>query len=277
MSTITIAGKLVDTSKTPILIAGPCVLEREEDALRVAKEVKALAEKRGFFYLFKSSYLKDNRSSIHSYTGPGMEEGLKSLRAVREQVGVPVLTDIHSAGEAEPVAQVCDVLQIPAFLSRQTSLIVAASRTGKALNIKKGQFLAPQDMRNVVEKARASGAEDVMITERGTSFGYHNLVVDFAGFPVMREIGVPLILDVTHSLQLPGALGDKSGGRPAFARFLARAGVAAGCDGLFIETHFAPLTCQCDAEAMLPLGELPRLLDETSKLFEVIREFDTPS
>jgi len=273
MSTITIAGNPVDTTKTPILIAGPCVLENEDDALRIAQEVSKLASRYGFFYIFKSSYLKDNRSSVNSYTGPGLEEGLKSLEKIRKEAGVPVLTDVHCREEIGPVAEVCDVLQIPAFLSRQTRLILAAAESGKALNIKKGQFLAPDDMGNVIEKARAGGADDIMITERGTSFGYHNLVVDFTGFPLMKELGVPVVLDATHSLQLPGAMGDRSGGRPAYARFLSRAAAAAGVDGFFIETHFQPLTCRCDAEVMLPLSELPGLLEETSRVFEAVRNF----
>jgi len=274
MSIITIAGNSVDSKKTPILIAGPCVLEDEDDALRIAQEVRELASTHGFFYIFKSSYLKDNRSSVDSYTGPGLEKGLKSLERIKREAGVPILSDVHCREEIEPAAEVCDVLQIPAFLSRQTRLIVAAASSGRALNIKKGQFLAPEDMANAVEKARAGGAKDIMITERGTSFGYHNLVVDFTGFPTMRSFGVPVILDATHSLQLPGALGKSSGGRPEYARYLARAAAAAGVDGFFIETHFQPLSCQCDAEVMLPLSELPQLLDETARIFETVRGFE---
>lgn len=274
MSTITIAGNIVDTSRTPILIAGPCVLENESDSLRIANELSALASRYGFFYIFKSSYLKDNRSSVESYTGPGLEKGLKSLDKIKRETHVPVLTDVHCREEIDHVAEVCDVIQIPAFLSRQTRLIMAAAAKGRALNIKKGQFLAPDDMRNVVEKARKGGAENIMLTERGSSFGYHNLVVDFAGFPLMKELGVPVILDSTHSLQLPGAMGSHSGGRPSYARFLARAAAAAGADGLFIETHFAPLSCLCDAEVMLPLSELPRLLEEAARIFDTVRGFE---
>ena len=274
MEKIDIAGQIVSLHKTPLLIAGPCVLEDVEDAIRVGTECAAIAEREGFFYIFKSSYLKDNRSSINSYTGPGLEKGLEMLARVRSETGAPLLTDIHSAGEAAPVAEVCDVLQIPAFLSRQTSLVAAAASTGKVLNLKKGQFLSPEEMHLAVEKARRNGAGGVMVTERGTFFGYHNLVVDFTAFPRMRDLEVPMIFDTTHSLQLPGRLGNRSGGRPGLARYLARAAAAAGCDGLFVETHFEPMTCECDAEVMLPLDELPRLLEETGRLFELVRGFE---
>ena len=274
MEKIDIAGQIVSLHKTPLLIAGPCVLEDVEDAIRVGTECAAIAEREGFFYIFKSSYLKDNRSSISSYTGPGLEKGLEMLARVRSETGAPLLTDIHSAGEAAPVAEVCDVLQIPAFLSRQTSLVAAAASTGKVLNLKKGQFLSPEEMHLAVEKARRNGAGGVMVTERGTFFGYHNLVVDFTAFPRMRDLEVPMIFDTTHSLQLPGRLGNRSGGRPGLARYLARAAAAAGCDGLFVETHFEPMTCECDAEVMLPLDELPRLLEETGRLFELVRGFE---
>nr|MCK4350323.1 3-deoxy-8-phosphooctulonate synthase [Candidatus Krumholzibacteria bacterium] len=223
MKQLNIAGQVVSPHKTPLLIAGPCVLEDVEDAIRVGTECARIAEKEGFFYIFKSSYLKDNRSSINSYTGPGIEKGLEMLERIRSETGVPLLTDIHSAGEAAPAAEVCDVLQIPAFLSRQTSLVAAAASTGKVLNLKKGQFLSPEEMYLAVEKARRNGAGGVMVTERGTFFGYHNLVVDFTSFPRMRDLDTPMIFDATHSLQLPGRLGNRSGGRPGLARHLARA------------------------------------------------------
>jgi 2-dehydro-3-deoxyphosphooctonate aldolase (KDO 8-P synthase) len=274
MDQFNVAGQVVSPRKTPLLIAGPCVLEDVEDAIRIGIECAKIAEKEGFFYIFKSSYLKDNRSSIVSYTGPGLENGLEMLERIGKETGAPLLTDIHSVAEAAPVAEVCDVLQIPAFLSRQTSLITAAASTGKALNLKKGQFLSPEEMYLAVEKARRNGAGGVMVTERGTFFGYHNLVVDFTSFPRMRDLDTPMIFDATHSLQLPGRLGNRSGGRPGLARFLARAAAAAGCDGLFVETHFEPMTCECDAEVMLPLDDLPRLLEETGRLFELISGFD---
>jgi 2-dehydro-3-deoxyphosphooctonate aldolase (KDO 8-P synthase) len=266
MISLTIAGRIFDPKKEPLLVAGPCVLEKEEDALRIAMECGELAAKHGFFYAFKSSYLKDNRSSISSYTGPGIERGLEMLAHIREHGGMPVLTDIHSAQEAGPAADVCDILQIPAFLSRQTSLILAASGTGKIVNLKKGQFLSPEEMGNAVEKARSGGASGVIVTERGSMFGYNNLVVDMTSFSRMKSFDVPVIFDATHSLQLPGGLGDCSGGRPQYAALLSRAAVAAGADGLFIETHPEPLGCSCDAEVMLPLDKLDELLAGVSRI-----------
>lgn len=273
MSILKIGKDTIDTRSLPVLIAGPCALEDADDAVRIAEEVAKLADRLHFYYIFKGSYLKDNRSSVDSYTGPGLEEGLKTLARVKEEVQVPVLTDVHCREEVSPVAEVCDVLQIPAFLSRQTRLIMAAAATGRTVNIKKGQFLAPEDMKNVVEKAKRGGAGSIMLTERGSSFGYHNLVVDFTGFPRMSDLGAALILDVTHSLQLPGALGDRSGGRPELGRYLARAGAAVGVDGLFIETHFEPLGCRSDAEAMIKLSEMPKILEEAAKIFEIVRGF----
>jgi len=274
MDALRIAGHTVTPGKTPILIAGPCVLENFDDALRVARECAEAAAHEGFFYIFKSSYLKDNRSSIDSYTGPGLERGLEMLARIGAKAKVPLLTDVHCRDEVPKVADVVDVIQIPAFLARQTRLIVAAAKTGKVVNLKKSQMLSPEEMVNSVEKARFAGAGGIMVTERGTSFGYNNLVVDFTAFPRMRPFGVPLIFDATHSLQLPGGLGKKSGGRPEYVATLARAAAAAGCDGLFIETHLAPLSCKCDAEAMLPLKDLPRLLKELAALFKLVRGFE---
>ena len=274
MDALRIAGRTVTSAKTPILIAGPCVLENLDDALRVAKECAEAAAREGFFYIFKSSYLKDNRSSIGSYAGPGLDKGLEMLATIGAKAKVPLLTDVHCREEIPKAAGVVDVIQIPAFLVRQTRLVAAAAKTGKVINLKKSQMLSPEEMANAVEKARASGAGGVMVTERGTFFGYNNLIVDFTAFPRMRPFGVPLIFDATHSLQLPGGLGTKSGGRPEYVSTLARAAVAAGCDGLFIETHFAPLSCKCDAEAMLPLADLPKLLKELAALFKLVRGFE---
>jgi 2-dehydro-3-deoxyphosphooctonate aldolase (KDO 8-P synthase) len=273
MDTIRIAGATVTPGKTPILIAGPCVLENFDDALRVAAECASAAEREGFFYIFKSSYLKDNRSAIDSYTGPGLEKGLEMLAAIKAKTNVPLLTDVHCREEIPKAKDVVDVIQIPAFLVRQTRLIVAAAKTGRALNLKKSQMLSPEEMGNAVEKARIAGAKGIMITERGTFFGYNNLVVDFTAFPRMRQFEVPLIFDATHSLQLPGGLGKRSGGRPEYVATLARAAVAAGCAGIFVETHFAPLSCKCDAEAMLPLERLPVLLGELAKLWRLVKTF----
>ena len=273
MDALRIGGRTAEPGKTPILIAGPCVLENLDEALRVAHECAEAAGREGYFYIFKSSYLKDNRSSIDSYTGPGLDKGLDMLATIKAKVKVPLLTDVHCREEIPKAAEVVDVLQIPAFLVRQTRLVVAAAKTGKVINLKKSQMLSPEEMGNAVEKARIAGARGTMITERGTFFGYHNLVVDFTAFPRMRQFGVPLIFDATHSLQLPGGLGTKSGGRPEYVAALARAAVAAGCDGLFIETHFAPRSCKCDAETMLPLGDLHRLLNELSRIFQLVRSF----
>ncbi|MCK4237235.1 MAG: 3-deoxy-8-phosphooctulonate synthase [Candidatus Krumholzibacteria bacterium] len=273
MEPLKIGGRTLSFSETPLLIAGPCVLEDEGDAVRIARECAEAAAREGFFYIFKSSYLKDNRSSIDSYTGPGLERGLEILRRIRDEIDVPVLTDVHCRDEIPSVAGVCDVIQIPAFLARQTRLVVSAAGTGKVLNLKKAQFLSPEEMGLVVEKARRGGAGGVMVTERGTFFGYRNLVVDFTSFEIMRSFGAPLIFDATHSLQFPGGLGNRSGGRPEYSAVLARAAVAAGCDGLFIETHLEPLSCRCDAEVMLPLERLPELLGEAAELYRLVRSF----
>jgi len=274
MDSILIGGREFIPRSKPLLIAGPCTIEDEDDAVRIAEECRRAAEDNGFFYIFKGSYFKDNRSSFDSYRGPGIESGLRALSRVSSRVDVPVLTDVHCREEVEPVAEVCDLIQIPAFLCRQTRLIIKAAGTGKVLNLKKGQFLSPEEMGLAVEKARRAGASGVLVTERGTSFGYNNLVVDMTSFSRMRELDVPLIFDSTHSLQLPGKLGDRTGGRPQYVPSLARAAVAAGCDGLFIETHPDPLSCSCDAEVMLPLDRLPGLLAEISELFELIDSFN---
>lgn len=271
MESLEIAGRIYDPGKQPLLIAGPCVLEDEGDAMRVARRCAEAAEKAGFFYIFKSSYLKDNRSSADSYTGPGLEEGLRILRRVSGELKVPVLTDVHCREEVGPAAEVCDVLQIPAFLARQTRLVMAAASTGRAVNLKKGQFMSPEEMGHAVEKARRGGAGGVMVTERGTFFGYNNLVVDMTSFERMKPFGVPLIFDATHSLQLPGGLGNRSGGRPQYSAALAGAAAAAGCDGLFVETHFSPLECRCDAEVMLPIDLLSSLLERTGEIFRLVR------
>ncbi|HET9228006.1 MAG TPA: 3-deoxy-8-phosphooctulonate synthase [Thermoanaerobaculia bacterium] len=232
-------GILVGGDALPV-IAGPCVVESEERTLETAHVLAAMAERLGLPLVFKSSFDKANRSSIRSFRGPGLEEGLRVLRLVREETGLPVLTDVHEPDQCVPAAEVCDVLQIPAFLCRQTDLVVEAARTGRAVNIKKGQFMAPDGMLRIVEKARSAGNDRVTVTERGVSFGYHNLVVDMRSFAMMQDEGIAVIYDVTHSLQLPGAAGEESGGMRRFAEPLARAAVAAGADGLFLEVHPDP-------------------------------------
>jgi 2-dehydro-3-deoxyphosphooctonate aldolase (KDO 8-P synthase) len=242
------------------IIAGPCVIESAAHALMMASECSERARAAGLDYVFKSSFDKANRSSIQSFRGPGMREGLDILRRVKEEVGVPVVTDIHDIAQVAEVAEVADILQIPAFLSRQTDLIIAAVKTGRAVNVKKGQFLAPADARNIVEKARRAGCEKLLLTERGASFGYNNLVVDMRSFPIMREFGAPVVFDVTHSLQLPGGLGHATGGQSEYIEPLARAGVACGVDAVFMEVHDHPEVAPSDGPNMLPLERLGTLL-----------------
>src|SRR5438270_9493274 len=238
------------------IIAGPCVIESPEHALMMARECSRRARAAGLDYVFKASYDKANRSSHASFRGLGMREGLAVLRHIKEEVGVPVLTDVHDVAQVEPAAEVVDVLQIPAFLCRQTDLIEAAARTGRAVNVKKGQFLAPADARNIVAKARAAGCEKLLLTERGASFGYNNLVVDMRSFPIMRGFNVPVVFDVTHSLQLPGRLGHATGGQSEYIEPLARAGVACGVDAVFMEVHDRPETAQSDGPNMLRLERM---------------------
>jgi 2-dehydro-3-deoxyphosphooctonate aldolase (KDO 8-P synthase) len=266
-------GKMtVGDGGRPLLIAGPCVIESEALTLSIAEAIAKLPIVREFHFVFKASFLKDNRSAGDSFRGPGIEEGLRILEKVRDSVGCPVLSDVHSEDDVCAVARVIDVIQIPAFLCRQTSLIEAAGASGKPVNIKKGQFLAPDDMRNVVDKIKATGARDVLLTERGTSFGYHDLVVDFRGFARMRATGCPVIYDVTHSLQRPGGLGTASGGEPALAAMMSRAAAAIPVDGLFIETHPEPAKALSDAASMLPLAELPELLEDVVRIQDAARQ-----
>ncbi|MBN1503820.1 MAG: 3-deoxy-8-phosphooctulonate synthase [Candidatus Eisenbacteria bacterium] len=246
------------------LIAGPCVIESAEMCLNLAQEVKRVAADLGLPLVFKSSYVKANRTSARSFRGPGLEEGLRILAEVRDKVGVPVLSDVHAVDEVEAAARVLDVLQVPAFLCRQSELVEACARTGKPVNVKKGQFLAPEDTRHILDKLSLAGAKRVMLTERGSCFGYHNLVVDMRGITTMRGFGVPVAFDVTHSLQTPG--GERTGGDRRFAGTLARAAVAAGCDALFVETHHEPEKALSDSGTMMPLSELKRFLEDMVKL-----------
>jgi 2-dehydro-3-deoxyphosphooctonate aldolase (KDO 8-P synthase) len=242
------------------IIAGPCVIESREHALMMARECSSRARDAGLDFVYKSSFDKANRSSIQSFRGLGMAAGLDALREVKEKIGAPVLTDVHDVTQIEAVSEVADILQIPAFLSRQTDLVLAAARSGRAVNIKKGQFLAPQDARNIVDKARAVGCEKLMLTERGVSFGYNNLVVDMRSFPIMHEFGVPIVFDVTHSLQLPGGLGHATGGQSEYIEPLARAGVACGVDAVFMEVHDCPERAPSDGPNALPLERMAALL-----------------
>ena len=256
------------------LIAGPCVIESEEIILTTAKKLKEICDRLGISLIFKSSYDKANRTSGSSFRGPGIDQGLKMLSDVRKKFSIPVMSDVHSVDEVRPASEVLDALQIPAFLCRQTDLILSSSRTGKPVNIKKGQFLAPWDVKNIIEKFTSTGNQNLLITERGTSFGYNNLIVDFRGFSVIRSFGYPLLFDATHSLQLPGGQGNSSGGQREFASPLARAAVATGVDGLFIEVHPDPAQALSDASTMIPLQEIEGLLQQTKALHDMMRRWE---
>lgn len=244
------------------LIAGPCVIEDEAVTLRIANRLKAMTDPLGIPLTFKASYDKANRTAITSFRGPGLTDGLRILARVKETVGLPLLSDVHRISEVAPAAEVLDVIQIPAFLCRQTDLILAVARTGKPVNIKKGQFLAPWDIANIIDKIRSVSSVEPMITERGVMFGYNNLVVDFRGIQIMQRTGCPVIFDATHSVQLPGGAGTRSGGQREFAPVLARAAVAAGADGIFLEVHEDPDKALCDGPNALPLDQLPSLLTQ---------------
>lgn len=249
-----------------VLIAGPCVIENEKITVDTATSIAQIASDLKMPFIFKCSFDKANRTSIHSYRGPGLDKGLAILKKVREQVGVPVLTDIHQVEEAQAAAEAVDVLQIPAFLCRQTDLLVAAARTGRVVNVKKGQFLSPWDMRQVVSKLEEAGTTRIVLTERGSSFGFNNLVVDMRSLPVMRQLGFPVIFDATHSVQLPGGAGATSGGQREFIPILACAAAAAGCDGFFMEVHPDPATALSDGPTMVPLNKLHPLLERLTHI-----------
>ena len=253
------------------LIAGPCVIESEAHARRMAEFVARIAGDAGVPYIFKASYDKANRSSVKAFRGPGLTEGLRILGKIKSDLRLPILTDVHEAAQAAPAAEVADILQIPAFLARQTDLLIAAAKTGRAVNIKKAQFLSPWDMGNVAEKVASSGNRNIVLTERGASFGYNNLVVDMRTFPVLLKLGYPVVYDVTHSVQLPGGQGQASGGQPEFIETLARAGVAAGVDGVFLETHDNPPEALSDGANALPLSQLAELLGRLKELAVLVR------
>ncbi|MBI4550353.1 MAG: 3-deoxy-8-phosphooctulonate synthase [Candidatus Omnitrophica bacterium] len=253
-----------------VLIAGPCVIEDEKTVLRHAERISRIASQAGVPYVFKASYDKANRSSARSFRGPGMREGLRILARVKKEFGLPVLSDVHCREDIPAAAEVLDILQIPAFLCRQTDMLAAAARTGKIVNVKKGQFLAPWDMRNIVEKIEAEGNRNILLTERGVSFGYNTLVNDFRGIAVMRELGYPVVFDATHSVQQPGGLGHASGGQPQFIPLLARCGVAAGCDAVFMEVHENPAVAKSDGTNSLALKNLRSLLVTLKKLKQVL-------
>jgi 2-dehydro-3-deoxyphosphooctonate aldolase (KDO 8-P synthase) len=268
---INIAGTKLGGNNPLFIIAGPCVIESEEIAFYAAEKLKEICRRINLPLLFKSSYDKANRTSLSSFRGPGLEKGLRILSDVRSKFDIPIISDIHSVEEVKPASEVLDALQIPAFLCRQTDLILAASKTGKPVNIKKGQFLAPWDVKNIIEKFISTGNQNIFITERGTSFGYNNLVVDFRGLSIMRAFGYPVIFDVTHSLQLPGGQGQSSGGQKEFAEPLARAAVAVGVDGLFMEVHPEPDKALCDGPNMMSLDEVEKILNIVKTICDAVK------
>jgi len=271
MQSFDVAGVPFGTGELSFLL-GPCVVESVQHAMFMAQEIRDICEHVGVKFVYKSSFDKANRSSIESFRGEGMELGLGILAKVKDEIGVPVITDIHEPWQAAKAAEVADVLQIPAFLCRQTDLLVAAARTGKAVNVKKGQFLSPWDAKNIVEKLQAAGCAKVILTERGASFGYNNLVVDLRSFPVMRSFGVPVCFDVTHSLQLPGGLGKATGGQAEYIEDFARAGVACGVDCVFMEVHDNPAKAPSDGPNQLPLSRLEKLLTMLKAIHHLVNQ-----
>lgn len=263
--------KNLNSPRRLFLIAGPCVIENEKLCRQVAAALVKTCGQLGIFYVFKASFDKANRTSGKAFRGPGIAAGLKTLAAIREEFGVPVLTDVHNEEQAAAAGAVVDILQIPAFLCRQTDLIEAAVATGKIVNLKKGQFLSPPEMSRVAEKARLAGGSRLMLTERGTTFGYNNLVADMRSIPIMKTAGFPVVFDATHSVQLPGGGGDKSAGQREFAPVLARAALAVGADGLFIETHPEPDKALSDGPNMIPLTEMPKVLKSLLKVYRAVR------
>lgn len=268
-----IIGKVKIGGNNPlVLIAGPCVIESEKLTLRAASKLKEITEKAGISLIFKSSYDKANRSSKDSFRGPGLKEGIRILKEVKKETGLPILSDIHKFEEIKPASEVLDVLQVPAFLCRQTDFIGAIAKTGRPINIKKGQFLAPWDVKNIIEKIEDKGNYEILITERGVSFGYNNLVADMRSLPIMRSFGYPVVFDATHSVQLPGGAGANSGGQREFIPHLARAAVAVGCEALFMEVHPDPARALSDAATSFKLAELPELLRQLIEIHKISRD-----
>ena len=275
MKNVKIKNISIGKNEPIALIAGPCVIESEKLVLETAEKVKNLAARIGFPFIFKSSYLKDNRSAATSYQGPGLEKGLRILEKVKNELDIPVLSDVHNPEEAKTAAEVLDVLQIPAYLSMQTSLTITAAKTGKTINVKKGQFLDPHDMKNVIKKIEEQGNENILLTERGTFFGYHNLVVDFRSLPIMQGLGYPVVIDPTHSIRVYGiSSSDSAGGNPEFVPALSRAAIAAGCQAIFIETHPNCSEALCDAASMWPLQKLENLLQQVKRMDDLRRELE---
>jgi len=272
MEEVNVGGIRIGKGNPLVLIAGPCVLEDGGLALEIARALKKICGELGIPYIFKASYEKDNRGSEKSYKGPGLEEGLRWLRKVKETVGVPVLSDIHRMEDVDPAKEVLDILQVPAFLCQQTSLLLKVGEAGKVVNIKKGQFIAPDNMAGAVKKVRSTGNRQVLLTERGTCFGYNKLISDFCSIPVLQETGCPVIFDATHVVRNYGIPSeDPRGGSPEYVPHLSRAAVAVGCNGLFLETHPEPSRALCDASSMIPLGEMKMLLSQTKAIHDLVR------
>jgi len=271
MNIVTLGSIKIGGKNPMVLIAGPCAIEDEKSTMRHAERLKKITDKAGVPFVFKSSYDKANRTSGKSYRGPGIDKGLKILKKVKDELGVFILSDVHTEEEAKIAGEVLDIIQIPALLSRQTNLLVAAAKTKKVVNIKKGQFLSPWDMRHAVEKVHSAGNNKVLVTERGTSFGYNNLVSDFRSIVIMRDFGAPVIYDASHSVQMPGSLGVVSGGERQFIKPLIYAAASVGADGIFVEVHENPDKAPCDGPNMLPLSELPEVLEKMKAIEKVIR------
>ncbi|MBP1624442.1 MAG: kdsA [Acidobacteria bacterium] len=271
MVEVKVGARRLGVKGRPFFIAGPCVIESERHCLKIAERLAGYAEKLGIDLVFKASFDKANRTSVDSYRGPGLQEGLRILEKAREVSGLPILSDVHETAQVPAAAEVLDVLQIPAFLCRQTDLVQAAAATGRCVNLKKGQFLSPQEMRQVLEKALAAGNRNILLTERGTSFGYNSLVVDFRSFVIMRSFGQPVVFDVTHSVQAPGGQGDRSGGDSSFIPYLARAGAAAGVNGFFFEVHDNPAKALSDGPNALDLRFFPRMVDDILRVRSSLR------
>ncbi|MGB7561469.1 MAG: 3-deoxy-8-phosphooctulonate synthase [Candidatus Acidiferrales bacterium] len=268
-------GKIAMGQGAPFfVIAGPCVIESEAHALMMAERLAGLARELNVPLIFKASYDKANRSSVNSFRGPGLKEGLRILGEVKKKFALPILTDVHETSQVGPAAEVCDVIQIPAFLCRQTDLLIAAGKSGRAVNIKKGQFVSPWEMGNAVEKVASTGNDKIILTERGASFGYQNLVVDMRSFPILRKLGYPVVIDVTHAVQLPGGEGKASGGQPEFIEPLARAGTAAGVDGIFMEVHDNPAKALSDGANALALEKFKPLVERITKIAALVREWE---
>ena len=272
MNTVNIGSVKIGAGQPLALLAGPCVIEGLEPSLKIGRAIKEITTRLGIPYIFKASFDKANRSSYTAFRGPGLEEGLKILKTIKEELQVPIVSDIHCVNQIEAAAEVLDVLQIPAFLCRQTDLLNAAAKTGKTVNIKKGQFLSPKDMENAVNKIREAGNEKIMLTERGASFGYNNLVVDMRSFPIMRSFGYPVVFDATHSVQLPGGAGTCSAGQREFVEYLTRGAVAVGVDALFMEVHDNPEEALCDGPNMVYVDKLEAILKDALAIDAIVRK-----